>query len=173
MSERAPHQELLVDAFGRVDEVVEAVLDGVSDEALVHRPDAGANSVAWLVWHLSRVQDDHVADAAGTEQVWRADGFVDRFDLPLDPGDTGYGHDADDVAAVRAPAGLLGEYHAAVHRATVAYVAQLDAEELARVVDERYDPPVTVAARLVSVLSDCLQHAGQAGYVRGLAERSG
>lgn len=173
MADRTPHQDLLFDAFGRVAELVDGTLDGAGDDVLLHRPDAEANTVAWLVWHLSRVQDDHVASLAGEEQVWTAAGFADRFDLPFERGDIGYGHDADEVAAVRAPAALLGEYHAAVHRATEAYLGRVDGAELARVVDEGWDPPVTAAVRLVSVISDCLQHAGQAGYVRGLAERSG
>lgn len=176
MTDRAPHQDLLADAFGRVAELVDRIVDGAPDaadpDALTFRPDDHANSVAWLVWHLTRVQDDHVAEAAGTEQVWRADGFVGRFDLSLDADDTGYEHSPDDVAAVRVSAGLLGDYHAAVHRATRSYLDRIDADELARVVDDRYDPPVTVAARLVSVLADCLQHAGQASYVQGLAERA-
>ncbi|HEX2576442.1 MAG TPA: DUF664 domain-containing protein [Aquihabitans sp.] len=170
---RTPAQDLLVDAFGRVAEVVAETLDGATDDVLVHRADADANTVAWLVWHLSRVADDHVADAAGTAQVWRGAGFEERFGLPLEPDDTGYGHDADQVAAVRVGAELLGEYHRAVHEAARAYVGRLDDDELARVVDDAWDPPVTVAVRLVSVLSDCLQHAGQASYARGLAERAG
>ncbi len=173
MPGRAPHQDLLTDAFERIAEVVRELVGGASDEVLTFRPDAEANTVAWLVWHLTRVQDDHVAGVAGTEQVWTARGFAGRFDLPLDEADIGYGHDADEVAAVRAPAALLGEYHAAVHGATTAYLDRLDADELARVVDESWDPPVTVAVRLVSVVSDGLQHAGQAAYVRGLAERAG
>ena len=43
--------------------------------------------------------------------------------------------------------------------------------DLDRVVDERWDPPVTLAVRLVSVLADGLEHAGQAAYIRGVAER--
>ena len=53
-------------------------------------------------------------------------------------------------------------------QATVAYLATVAPEDLDRVVDERWDPPVTLGVRLVSVLSDDLQHAGQAAYARGL-----
>ena len=37
-----------------------------------------------------------------------------------------------------------------------------------RVVDRTWDPPVTLGVRLVSILDDDTQHAGQAAYVRGL-----
>jgi hypothetical protein len=121
------------------------------------------------VWHLTRIQDDHVADVAGTEQVWTSAGWADRFGLPFEPADTGYGHGAEQVAAVRVPsADLLTGYHDAVHERTVAYARTLVDADLDRVVDHRWDPPVTLGARLVSVLADDLQHAGQAAYVRGL-----
>lgn len=157
--------ELLTDSFGRVREVVHDVVSGLTEDQLAHRVD-GANSIAWLVWHLTRIQDDHVADAAGADQVWPA--WADRFDLPFDLADTGYGHDREAVGKVRVPADLLLGYHDATHQRTLDYVGGLTDADLDRVVDERWDPPVTLGVRLVSVLSDDLQHAGQAAFVRGL-----
>ncbi len=160
--------DLLTDALGRVLEHVEGALDGLDDATLARRPAPGANTIAWLVWHLTRVQDDHVADAAGRDQVWTAQGYDDRFGLSLPAGDTGYGHTAEQVGLVRAPGALLLDYHRVTHAATLAYVADLAADDLDRVVDTRWDPPVTLGVRLVSVVDDCAQHAGQAAYVRGL-----
>ncbi|MCW2522265.1 MAG: hypothetical protein JWO63_600 [Frankiales bacterium] len=163
--------ELLIEAYGRIVEVVEAAVAGLSLDQLSFRPgpaEGGGNSIGWLIWHLSRVQDDHVADAAGQPQVWLADGYADRFDLPFAPAATGYGQGERDVAAVRVSAELLLEYHRAVHARTVAYLAGLSEQDLDRVVDPSWDPPVTLGVRLVSVISDDLQHAGQAAYVRGL-----
>lgn len=160
--------ELLDDAFQRILQTATDAVDGLSAEQLAHRPGPDANSIGWLVWHLARVQDDHVADVAETEQVWTAQGFVDRFDLPFDAAAIGYGQSSDEVGQVRVEAGLLTEYLRAVHEQTTSYVASLTADDLDRVVDARWDPPVTLAVRLVSVVSDDLQHAGQAAYVRGL-----
>jgi Protein of unknown function (DUF664) len=162
--------ELLTDAFNRVLETATAVIDGLSEEQLAARPTPEANSIGWLVWHLARVQDDHLADAAGTEQVWTAQGFVDRFGLPFEADATGYGMSTEEVGHVRVGAALLAEYLDAVHAATTSYVAGLAPDDLDRIVDERWDPPVSLGVRLVSVLSDDLQHAGQAAYVRGLLQ---
>jgi hypothetical protein len=160
---------LLTDAFGRVREIVHRVVDGLDEDQLGHRV-GGANSIAWLVWHLARVQDDHLADAAGHEQVWLEQGWSGRFDLPFEPDATGYGHDAEEVSAVRAGAELLSGYADAVYERTVAYVSGLSGTDLDRVVDEAWDPPVTLGVRLVSVIADDLQHAGQAAYARGLLD---
>ena len=165
---------VLEDAFGRVRGAVHAAVEGLAQEQLAARPDPGANSIAWLVWHLTRVQDDHVADVFGLEQVWLTDGWGERFGLPLPLTDTGYGHGRDDVAALDGvPADLLLGYHDAVHDRTVEALRGARADDLDRVVDTSWDPPVTLGVRLVSVVDDDLEHAGQAGYVRGLVLRGG
>ncbi|MFF6996362.1 DUF664 domain-containing protein [Streptomyces sp. NPDC008313] len=161
--------DVLTEAFGRVQEAVHAAVDGLGAEQLAATPAKGANSIAWLVWHLTRVQDDHVADAAGLEQVWLAQGWADRFGLGLPHADTGYGHTPRQVAAVRvdSPDPLVG-YYDAVHEQTLGFVRGLGDKDLERIVDENWTPAVTLGVRLVSVLADDLQHAGQAAYVRGL-----
>ena len=162
---------LLLDAFERIREVTQVAVAGLDAEQLNYRVDPGANSIGWLVWHLTRIQDDHVAGAAGAEQVWRA-GWAERFALGLDESDTGYGHGPDDVARVRVDsAALLTGYHDAVYSRTAGYLQGLTDPDLDRIVDRSWDPPVTLAVRLISVISDDLQHAGQAAFVRGLLRR--
>jgi hypothetical protein len=164
--------DILGDAVNRIQEVVHEVVDGLTADQLAFRLDGQANSIAWLVWHLTRIQDDHVADAAQTEQVWTASRWVERFGLPFPPSATGYGHTGDDVAAVRVRTGdLLTGYHEAVHDRTIEYVGRLTDSDLDRIVDESWDPPVSLGVRLVSVLSDDLQHAGQAALIRGVLQR--
>jgi hypothetical protein len=164
--------ELLVDAFGRIRQVVHRVVDGLTPEQLADRVDPEANSIAWLVWHLTRIQDDHLADAGQFQQVWTSQGWVERFGLPFHPRDTGYGHRADQVAAVRVESGeLLVGYHDAVYQQTTRYVARLSDADLDRIVDRSWDPPVSLGVRLVSVIADDLQHAGQAAFVRGILQR--
>ncbi len=163
--------DLLADAFGRIREVVHQAVDGLSPDQLSWRPAAEANSIAWLIWHLTRVTDDHVAGVAGAEQAWTAKGWVARFGLPFDVADTGYGHDSSQVGAVRVASGeLLTGYFDAVFEQTLRYVDGLADTDLDRIVDDRWDPPVTLGVRLVSVISDDLQHAGQAAYLRGLGD---
>jgi uncharacterized damage-inducible protein DinB len=168
----ATSADVLTDAYERIKEVVHEAVDGLADDHLVHQVDPGANSIAWLIWHLTRVQDDHLAEVAGTEQVWTAQGWYDRFDLPIDVEATGYGDRPADVAVIRASAESLTGYYDAVHEQTLRFVRKLTDSDLDRVVDVRWDPPVTLGVRLVSVISDDLQHAGQAAFLRGVLERT-
>lgn len=173
--------EVLQTGLDQVREVVAQALDGLTDDQLTTPLEPGANTVAWLVWHLARVQDDHVAHVAGIEQVWTSgrpgaggggrECWARRFDLPLDDDDIGYGADQEQVLAVRAPAELLQGYLDAVHERTRAYLAGLSADDLDRVVDTDWDPPVTLGVRLTSVLGDDLQHAGQAAFAAGVLRR--
>ena len=163
--------DVLRDVFGRVAEEVHGAVEGLDAEQLAYRVDADANSIAWLVWHLVRVQDDHVAHVAGTEQAWTAEGWATRFDLPFAADSIGYGHSSAEVAAVRADSGLLLGYFDAVHARTLRYLDTLTDADLDRIVDRRWDPPVTLGVRLVSVADDDIQHAGQAAFVRGVLER--
>jgi len=163
--------DLLADAFGRVRGAVHQAVDGLRRDQLAFRVDDDANSIAWLVWHLTRIQDDHVADVAEVEQIWTSGGWVDRFALPLDRLDHGYGHTPKQVAAIQADAELLTAYHDAVYEQTLRFLEGISDTDLPRIVDTRWDPPVTLAVRLVSVISDDLQHAGQAAFIRGIVGR--
>ncbi|HEX9064203.1 MAG TPA: DinB family protein [Streptosporangiaceae bacterium] len=161
--------ELLADALSRVREVVHQVASGLTADQLAYRPQPGANSVGWLLWHLTRVQDDHLSEVAGTEQAWAADGWADRFGLPYETAATGWSQESEEVGQFSVgSADLLTGYYDAVHERSLAFVAGLTDADLDKVVDERWDPPVTLGVRLVSVIDDDAQHAGQAAYLRGL-----
>jgi uncharacterized damage-inducible protein DinB len=163
--------DLLLDAFERIRGVVHAAVDGLTPEQLTFRVDELANPIGWLAWHVSRIQDTHIAGVAGTDQVWNPD-WAQRFGLPFDPGATGYGDGPEQVVAVRpSDAEVVTAYYDAVHHRSTTYVAGLTDDDLTRIVDPSWTPPVTLAVRLVSVISDSLQHGGQAAFIRGVVMR--
>jgi uncharacterized damage-inducible protein DinB len=161
--------EVLIDAYGRLPELVRGAVHGLSPEQLRYAPAEGANTIGWLVWHLARVQDSHIAELLDQEQIYLTGDWAPRFGLKPNPSETGYGHSSAQVAQV-APESweALTGYYEAVHERTVGYLGRLTGADLDRVVDESWDPPVILGVRLVSVYDDGAQHAGQAAYVRGL-----
>lgn len=160
--------QVLADAFSRVQQIVHRTVTGLNADQLAYRMTPDANSIGWLIWHLTRVEDDHLAHAAGSAELWTDGGWHQRFGLPFGPEASGYGFTSEQVAQTRvASAGLLTGYFDAVYAALQGYLAGLSDEDLDRVVDTSYDPPVTLGVRLVSFLSDSLQHAGQAAFVKG------
>jgi uncharacterized damage-inducible protein DinB len=166
-------RDLLREAFERIQKSTHATVEGLGLDDVALRADEEANTIAWLVWHLTRVQDHHVAELANRPQVWTTGGWNVRFGTDPDEDNTGFGHSPDQVGAVAPDAiNSLLEYHDAVHEATLEYLDTLDSDDLDAVIDRRWDPPVTVGVRLVSVINDTMQHAGQAGFVRGLVERA-
>ncbi len=164
--------ELLLELYGRIPPLARDAVDGLDLAQLTHPPASGANTIAWLVWHLTRVEDHHVAELLGVEQIWVSGDWARRFGLEPDSANTGYGHTAADIATVRPDQpSVLIDYHDVVDRRTREMLRTVTPEDLDRIVDRRWDPPVTLGVRLVSIADDCLQHAGQAAYVRGLLER--
>ncbi|WNG88303.1 mycothiol transferase [Mycobacterium sp. ITM-2016-00317] len=168
MAEIDAARELLRDSFTRLIEHVDDLTENLTDEVAYYRPTPEANTITWLIWHSARIQDAQLCDIAAVEQVWFRDGWVDRFALDLPRDSHGYGHTPEEVAKVRASPELLAGYYHAVHKLSLEYVASVSADELSRIVDERWTPPVTASARLVSIIDDAAQHLGQAAYVRGL-----
>ncbi len=165
--------EVLVDAFERIEPRVRHATHGLDSDALRFRPDSDANPIGWLVWHLTRVQDDHVSEIADRDQEWMS-GWAERFGMAAEPSNVGYGHTSEDVVAFDpVSADLLLAYHREVNTNTLAWLRTARPTDLDRIIDVRWDPPVTVGVRLVSVIGDCMEHVGQAAYLRGILERAG
>ena len=168
-------QELLTDGYGRILQALEKALDGLTQDDLNQQPHTDCNSMGWLTWHVTRVQDHHIADLMGEEQLWLKDGWHLRFNRASDPSDTGFGHSAEDIAAFKLPdVETLLEYHRAVLGRSKRYITTLSTSDLDRELNEPWFQPLpTVGVRLISVMSDNLQHIGQVAYLRGLLKGKG
>lgn len=165
-------RDLIIDGLNRVEEDFRQTVDGLSAEQLAFRPAEHANSIAWLAWHLTRVQDDHISELAGRPQAWIEERWHERFGKNADPNDTGFGYGPEQVAGIQPDGpGVLLDYYAAVHARTLQHLRSLSCQDMDRVIDTRWDPPVTAGVRLVSVVNDATQHAGQMAYIRGLIEQ--
>ena len=163
--------DILRDGFQRVVDQLKLVLDELTEEQLAYRPHEDANSIAWLAWHLTRVHDDHMSEIADRPQAWVVDGWAEKFGMEPDPKNQGTGHGSAEVAGIKPDGPLLLAYHEAVLARTNEYLDTASAEELDRIIDTRWDPPVTVGVRAVSVINDSTEHVGQAAYLRGLLEK--
>ena len=50
------------------------------------------NSIAWLTWHLTRVQDNGISGLFDQEQAWISQGWHAKFGMEPDPDNEGQGH---------------------------------------------------------------------------------
>jgi uncharacterized damage-inducible protein DinB len=164
--------ELLIEAYSHINRIVHQAADELSQEQLAYRPEQGSNSIAWLVWHLTRIQDSHLKNVVQLEEVWLTEEWSERFGMAGNE-TIGFGDGPPEVAAIRPPRAILLGYHDRVAGRVLDYLPSVDAVELNRIVDTSYDPHVRAGIRLMSVVQDNTQHAGQARYLRGMIERLG
>ena len=164
-------KDLLTDAYGHIKRIVHQAVEDLDSTQLAWRPEEGANSIAWLVWHLTRLQDGHLATTTGLEEAWITDGWAQKFGKLADTAINGQGDGPEEVAALQADADTLLGYHDFVHGRTANYLANMESSDLERIIDTSYDPHVKAGIRLVSIIQDNMQHAGQARYLRGIIDR--
>lgn len=167
--------DILLDLAQRPVDALEWFWDRLAPARLNAHPGGHDNSPAWLLWHAGREIDVQIAHLAGHDQTWTSAGFGERFGLELGERDLGYGHSAEQARAVVVPetAGakqLLRDHLVAVTEQAKDYIRGLSEADLAEVIDERWDPPVTRGVRLISVFDDALQHVGQVAYVSGMTD---
>ncbi len=165
---------LVLDVLGRVQDMVREALKDLSPEELLAPPKP---HIAWLVWHLSRVQDANFSGLMDRPQLWIADSWHARFNMSPDPKDYGSGH-RQTPAQVEAFAAtdkrLLLDYLDAVFARTKTYLSTVTNADLNRVLNEpQYQPLSTLGVRLASVISCNTRHAGQIEYLRGLVKHGG
>jgi len=168
-------KDIVLDGLERIRGSLHRTLDGLTLDEMHRQPQSDANSIAWLVWHLTRVQDTSVSGLMGQAHLWVSQEWHAKFEMAADAGNDGFGHTPAQVAAFRAPSiETLLAYHDHVAARSKTYVTGLAAEDFDRTLNEpQWQPLPTVGVRLMSVMSDNLQHAGQAAYLRGLFQGKG
>ena len=135
---------------------IERLRDGVTDEQFYYRPKDDTNSIAWLVWHLSRWRDRTSAIVTGDTQVWISEG-----DTP------------EQVADFRPDRDLVLSYADAAHRAIVDRVLKLTANQLVEHVKGLTGEPRPAWRVLAGVIGDSTEHVGQINFLRGMTSGLG
>ena len=172
-AEEAPCTALLTASLERSRERFDRALNGVTVEQANTQPAPRTaprvDSLSWLVWHTAREIDLQVSTLTGTEALWTAGGFKERFALPLPDDTEDWRHTPEQAAqVVVGDLGLLFAYLDDAYALAITYLRSLTPETLDDIVDDSWDPPVTRAVRLASVIDDAAQHSGQAVYTRRL-----
>ncbi|MFC1951769.1 DinB family protein, partial [Chloroflexota bacterium] len=167
--------DLLSDGYGRVQELLEHVLEGLTQGDLDWQPRDDCNSIGWLAWHLTRQHDAQIASLMGDDQLWISNKWYAKFNRQADLGDIGFGQTPEQVSAFKSPdTKTLLDYHREVLDRSKSYFQTLSITDLDRELYEpMFEPLPTVGVRLISIMDDAILHTGQAAYVRGLHQGKG
>ena len=171
----AANEGLLI-AHQRNWEMIDVALETLDDSLLARQPAEDCNSVAWIMWHMSRVVDTFIhTRLQGSPQLWLECGWAQKFGMDADPEDRGVGWTGEQVSAWKVPAKdvQLGYYNA-VKAAAEKYISSLsDADlQVISVIPPTLEPR-SVAAALGQMTWDAVAHGGQIAYLRGLYQGMG
>ena len=162
--------EPIIAALERNWDMIDASLEGVDDATIARFPADQCNSIAWILWHMSRVVDSFIQDRLQSNlQLWMQDAWYRRFAMGDDPDDRGFGWSYDRVKAWVPPSrDTLVEYYEAVKASSRKYLSSLsDAELQERRVIPPAAEPRTVGAALGQMVWESVAHGGQIAYISG------
>jgi hypothetical protein len=145
---------------------IKQATDDLPDEQLYYQPTPETNSIAWLVWHLSRWRDAVSATISGEPQIWVSAGWAERCGMPDER--TGLGDTPAQVTAFCVERAVLFGYVDAAHQHTVERVAKLTPTQLVQPMVSHTGERRPAWRALAGVCSDSAQHTGQIAYLRGL-----
>lgn len=159
----------------RNEEYVLKAVEGISLDDLHRMPTPETNSIGWLLWHLSRVQDRNTAAMAGWPQAWITAGWHAKFGRAANPDERGNGDTPAQVAAFRAPSvEIMVGYYKAGRTRVDKFLATLTLADLERpVAGPNPGSTVPLNTRLTALALECCQHGGQIAYVRGMLKGTG
>ena len=152
-----------------------ASCEGLTQEQVLWRPLPHANSIGFILWHMTRAEDDRAASLMGSSPLWESQGWYERFGRSDDASDRGRGHTSDEVREFRPPGvDVLPGYYKAVRGRTDAFLGAVSAEDLDKPVQNLAgDGTVPMRVRLEMTVVDNIQHSGQIAYLRGLLKGKG
>jgi len=159
--------ELIAASLEESREYVAQAVAGLTPRELAFRPKPHSNSIAFLLWHVTRGEDFWISGILlGEKQLYESGGWCKKFCTP--PMDSGFGYDVAKLDAWPVPSlSLLKGYAAAVREKTLAYLKSLTAAELDKPRDFGWRKGTTGSA-LAHLITEVAEHSGQIGYLRGI-----
>ena len=145
---------------------IKRATEDLTEEQLYHQPTPDTNSIAWLIWHLSRWRDKISAAAAGEPEVWISQGWAGKFGM--EDGRTGLGDTIEQVARFKVDTNMLTDYAEAAHKAIVERVSGFTTEQFNQEIEYTPGSPRPAWRALISVVEDSAEHTGQINYLRGM-----
>ncbi len=142
-------------------------LDDLTQEEASWRPTSECNSIAFILWHLARVEDYFMSRVIQRQtETYEAEGWQQK--LGTAPRDMGFGYTVEKLQAWPVPKlEIIRGYHEAVRLKTLAFLESATPEKLAEV--PRPDrSPDSIGISLGHMATELALHISQIAYLRGV-----
>jgi uncharacterized damage-inducible protein DinB len=148
-------------------QALQRTIEGLTPDEMRWQPTPHTNHIAWLVWHLARVEDRWVSRLRQAPEVWNDEGWANRF--RMDPESNGFGQTMEEVRAMPEIALQdLMAYFDAVRVVTRHYLEQATDADLAQTYPHPRFGECTGAWIVGHILVEESQHVGQVALIRGM-----
>lgn len=168
-------QAVLLDAFQLAHRNLRAAVLDLTPEQLVWRPQEGANSVAFYLWHVPRTTDFYINRRLRSEpELWSRDNWRARIPIEAEGQGTrglgiGSGFTDQQVGAMPAlPPSQYLAYLDVVAAQVEAWLTTLAPEELLEEREREGFQKAQVLRVVLAALGHSHSHTGEIGYVKGL-----
>lgn len=160
-------KELILMSLEQSQGYLTKALDGLTQEEAAWSPEAECNSIAFILWHVIRVEDffmNRVIQRAS--ELYEAEGWQEKLGTPAK--ETGYQYATEQLRAWPVPKlEVLRGYANSVREKTLAFLESISPERLSEV--PRPDrSPDSIGASLSRMSTEIALHVGQIAYLRGV-----
>lgn len=143
--------------------------EGMNQEEVLWRPEPYANNIGFVLWHVTRAEDNLVMRLENGHALWVTGGWHEKFGQPVNAPDPGDRMGLRALAIPGLPV-LLG-YSQAVGEQTRRLLGELTVDRLDQPIGPS-QPGQTVTANLRHLITHRNNHHGQMDYIRGLQNQT-
>ncbi|MFC1994682.1 DinB family protein [Chloroflexota bacterium] len=160
-------KELILASLEQSKGYLSKALDGLTQEEAAWSPRAECNSIAFISWHIARVEDFFVNRALQRkDELYESEGWQEKLGTP--PKEVGYQYTVGQLCAWPVPQlEVLRAYADSVREKTLAFLKHLAPARLSEV--PRPDrSPDSIGVTLGRISTEIALHVGQIAYLRGM-----
>jgi uncharacterized damage-inducible protein DinB len=160
-------KEILIHTLEHSQRYINTTLDGLTQEEFGWSPNAECNSIAFIFWHIARVEDIIMNTIVQSgKEIYDTEGWQKKLGTPAK--DIGYHYTLEQLHAWPVPKlEVLQKYANAVRKKTLALIKSMPAEKLSEMPKNDLLPG-SIGHILSFMGIEIALHAGQMAYLRGM-----
>lgn len=159
-------REVMLRSLEQSQEYLTRALDGLTQKEAAWSLGEECNSIIFILWHTSRVEDFFVNRVIQRQlELYETEGWLEKLGTPAKG--SGWEYTGEQLQAWPVPKlEIVRGYADSVREKTLAFVRSVTAEQLSEVPRPERSPD-SIGATLTRIITEIALHTGQIAYLRG------